>query len=439
MKNKNRLIICSIFTIFIFVSVIAIILVTRYPLNKNTEALPIKANQSIEYQDIAAQIDELYIYGTHLNIKGSITLDNTYDDIKLIALNRFNEEIEINTIFEENGNQIKFKLADKINAGEYLDGYKYDKYSFFLRTKTTNGKETIIKYYPLTNKTNYKKTTYYTITKNEINKKITFNDTSEQYPTLSMNVEQNKDNSVYDIAIDAGHGGIDPGACYYGKCETDYTLELAKMLKSELEKNGLKVILTRETNSGYFPTYNEGGRVVIPQDAKAKYLFSFHLNSAVENNYNSGWNGIEVYSPFNTDHTLATDIATYVTSYTGTNFSNKNPYKVSNGVYVRTFRQNEIDTFIKEMDEEGYPRYYVDTNTNYYYLIRETGGYMTGAYTDGRDGKLKNPYVLSNVGIESYIMEIGYITDQNDLNNINNKKNLYVEAIAKAIINNIYK
>ena len=61
---------------------------------------------------------------------------------------------------------------------------------------------------------------------------------------------------------------------------------------------------------------------------------------------------------------------------------------------------------------------------------------MTGAYTDGREPDY-NAYFNTNVGIESYILEMGYITNPNDTNNLLNNMDAYINSIAEAIINNI--
>lgn len=39
---------------------------------------------------------------------------------------------------------------------------------------------------------------------------------------------KNKDDSVYDIVIDPGHGGMDGGASAYGYSERDFTFQIAK-------------------------------------------------------------------------------------------------------------------------------------------------------------------------------------------------------------------
>ena len=75
-------------------------------------------------------------------------------------------------------------------------------------------------------------------------------------------------------------------------------------------------------------------------------------------------------------------------------------------------------------------------------MIRETGGIITGAYVDDRNVEiLANPYVKSNVGVESYLLELGYLTNKTDLNNIVNNTDKYIMGIVnsiKTIYNNNY-
>ena len=67
-------------------------------------------------------------------------------------------------------------------------------------------------------------------------------------------------------------------------------------------------------------------------------------------------------------------------------------------------------------------------------MIREVGGICTGAYIDGRDIKSgNNPYVNSNMVAESYLLELGYISNKGDIENVINNKDKYVEAITKSI------
>ena len=63
---------------------------------------------------------------------------------------------------------------------------------------------------------------------------------------------------------------------------------------------------------------------------------------------------------------------------------------------------------------------------------------MNGAYVDGRDNE-KNEYYNTNVGLESYIMELGYISNIEDTKDIKDNMDKYVSAIKEAIIENICK
>ncbi|WP_285716051.1 N-acetylmuramoyl-L-alanine amidase [Pelosinus sp. IPA-1] len=50
------------------------------------------------------------------------------------------------------------------------------------------------------------------------------------------------------IVVDAGHGGIDPGANRPGVLEKDINLSIALALKDVLNQNGAKVALSRQTD-----------------------------------------------------------------------------------------------------------------------------------------------------------------------------------------------
>jgi len=77
------------------------------------------------------------------------------------------------------------------------------------------------------------------------------------------------------------------------------------------------------------------------------------------------------------------------------------------GVYVRTFRDFEIEESIEEAKEAGHEPYEITNDTPYLYMIRETGGIATKAYVDGRNKEYgKNKYHNSNIGVEAYLLEL---------------------------------
>lgn len=387
-------------------------------INKFKEKIP-----KLEIQEETINIDELYIYGTHLNLHGNTVQG---DGLQLVLYNGEFKEISINI------NDDEFNLSDKVNDGLYLEDIARGDYYLFLRTKETSDDDKVnYKYYALKNNTNYKETTYYTFS--NTNNKIIIN-SEESYPTMMMHVKENTDDNVYDIVIDPGHGGMDSGANKNGYYESELTMELADLLYKKLKETGMKVKLTRQdgelTKNEKLPEYGVHGRAVIPYEVKAKYVFSIHFNS----NYYSSINGLEVYTADNINYDLAKNLVKNITETTGIGYSSNKISKVMNGIYTRTFTESEIESSSKENEEKGRVPYDITTKSNYYYIIRETGGIVTGAYVDNRNEEIKaNPYVKSNVGSETYLLELGYISNNTDLDNLLNNMDKYAEGIVKSI------
>jgi N-acetylmuramoyl-L-alanine amidase len=80
------------------------------------------------------------------------------------------------------------------------------------------------------------------------------------------------------IAIDAGHGGTNPGASGVTSkvLEKDYTLLFAKELEKILKKQKVKVLMVRETDT----TIENKDRVLWAQQNNPDLFISFHLNSS---------------------------------------------------------------------------------------------------------------------------------------------------------------
>ncbi|WP_418790328.1 N-acetylmuramoyl-L-alanine amidase family protein [Phosphitispora sp. TUW77] len=90
------------------------------------------------------------------------------------------------------------------------------------------------------------------------------------------------------VIIDPGHGGADPGAVSGRYRESDLNMEIAMVLKRQLEDNGVKVKLTRDYDEGLVPekkmTYfeqwtNLRERKKFAAEEKGHLLLSIHTNS----------------------------------------------------------------------------------------------------------------------------------------------------------------
>lgn len=377
---------------------------------------------ALEIEEETMEIDSLYIYGRRLNIEGEYNLSENAD---LVLYN--GEFISYPINIKDN----RFNLSEYVNDGLYLDVINNGKYYMFIRTKYLDGDVEKYRYYGIENTTEYKETLYYTMS--NYDKRIIIK-SDDRYKTLVMNVSNNRNKDVYDIVIDPGHGGRDPGACRYDYCETDFTMDISLKLKEILEGAGIRVKLTYEQGqldeNTKLNEYGVHGRAVIPKEVNAKYVFSIHLNSGKDQNVN----GFEIYAPNNANYDFAKYIADNIVAATGSQYSNNTKNKVLDGVYSRSFTDKDISDALKDYQSNKLNPYVITNNTNYYYMIRETGGIITGAYVDNRNEKiLENPYVKTNVGVESYILELGFLSNKKDLNNIINNKTKYIEAIANSI------
>jgi N-acetylmuramoyl-L-alanine amidase len=105
------------------------------------------------------------------------------------------------------------------------------------------------------------------------------------------------------IALDAGHGGSDPGAVYDGRSEKNDALRLTKAVGKILSDNGINVFYVR-SNDEYETPFKKA------QDANAAgadYFISIHRNSSEEPNQYSGVETL-VYKDSGIRNTLATNI-----------------------------------------------------------------------------------------------------------------------------------
>lgn len=391
-------------------------------------------------QSKKVEIDKFFTYGRSFNISGKlpgVSKDN-FESVKLYLVDGkgFEQTHKLDGKIED-GN-LFITTGDKMNDGFILDELKPGEYVALVRVKLNNSVNP--KYYSLSNESIYENIEYYTVTKDGKNNRVNieFKNKSyknNEYAYLSINVaEAQLPEEVYDIVIDAGHGGKDFGEKVGADKESDIALSYAKLLKEKLENQGIKVKLTRDDiNTSTFTTtnmYDENGRITIACNSKAKMMVSFHMN-----NGNSGLRGLEVYCPCKSDLEFAQNMANKIIAYTDIEYSNNNSFKKGEGVYVRNFTQNVIKEYENTANKRGYQPYNITLDTPYLYTIREVGGIATNAYVDGRNTSYSaNRYVSSNQGIECYQIEMGYI--KKDLDIIKTQMEQYVTAISEAVMEN---
>lgn len=104
------------------------------------------------------------------------------------------------------------------------------------------------------------------------------------------------------IVVDAGHGGIDPGANRPGILEKDINLAIALQLKEVLNQHGAKVVLSRQTDIDLSSECDNkqvrgrylrdlAARVEMAEESDADLFISIHANAV----NNSKRHGAEVF------------------------------------------------------------------------------------------------------------------------------------------------
>lgn len=100
---------------------------------------------------------------------------------------------------------------------------------------------------------------------------------------------------TYDVLLDPGHGGYDPGCVFNEYQEKDFNLKMAKKVKVLLENQGLSVKLTREEDEipwAHDQNSDLRGRVAQSVAHDPILFVSMHINSSP----NPQGNGFEIYA-----------------------------------------------------------------------------------------------------------------------------------------------
>ncbi len=429
--------------VVLFIILMAVLIYIKIQNDKKEEnSISIKMTEIFKSVKANTNVDvtKYFVYGTHFNIEGKVEIPKisgiSITKANLIMKDIQDNEEEIETEYTYKNGILSFTTIKNINDGLYLENIHNSQY-LFLRVLFSNNEGKI---YSLKNATEYSNIEYYTITKNSKNNFI--NISFKKYEDIEyMELEIKKDvklpENVYDIVIDPGHGGNDLGAKSNGKNESSIVLDCSNILKEKLTSLGYKVLVTRDENmpsteNTIYNMYDENGRVTVINKSHAKLLISLHMNNT---SATLSKGGVEVFAPGKCKLTFAKKIADNIVNIANTTYSTLKLYRKEEGVYVHNYSQIDIESASKAAKKNGYEPYNITTDTSYLYILRETGGIATNAFVDGRNKTYSaNKYVKSNIGVEGYSIDLGYMYIKKDLNNVIEKKELYMEAICKAIL-----
>ena len=193
--------------------------------------------------------------------------------------------------------------------------------------------------------------------------------------------------AVKTVMLDPGHGGKDPGAQAKGLDERNLTLEMAKILGAELKKNGFEVVYTRSGN-----TYiGLDKRTELANTSKADLFISIHANA----NSNAKMRGLETYylSPAN-----STDASKVAARENSVSISQVNDVQFILADLMLDTKLEESRTLARMVHK------------NVLTQVR------AGKYTLHDNGARPAPfYVLLGAKMPAILLEMGYMTNADDL------------------------
>lgn len=182
-------------------------------------------------------------------------------------------------------------------------------------------------------------------------------------------------NDTYTVCVDAGHGGSDGGAVGLdGSYEKDDNLRLALKVADALKESGVTVILTRSDDSDT----QLNSRSKIANKAKADIFVSLHRNSTANPNTTKG---IEIWI-----HSSGSE-----RSYAA------------------------ADDILNNLEQVG---------------ISENRGVRIGTQGDSDDDYA----VIRDTDMTSMIIEMGFMTSQDDLDYFNENIDNYAKAISNGVV-----
>lgn len=177
----------------------------------------------------------------------------------------------------------------------------------------------------------------------------------------------------YKIVVDAGHGGVDPGAVANGLQEKDFTLEAALYMYDRFNELGIPVKLTRDIDETLSKTERVNRILNAFGNNENVIVLSNHINAG-------GGDGAEVVYALRNSEELAESVLNNI---------------AKSGQNVRSYYQKRLPS---------------DPSKDYYFIHRETGR------------------------TQPLLLEYGFIdSPKDDVGQLQNNLTDYVEAVVKAV------
>jgi N-acetylmuramoyl-L-alanine amidase len=212
-----------------------------------------------------------------------------------------------------------------------------------------------------------------------------------------------------EIMIDAGHGGKDPGARgLAGTVEKDIVFDIAKRLKTGLERVGFKVSMTRDSDD--FISLQR--RTELASSSKADLFVSIHANSTASRKIK----GLEIFYSRGLEH--ETDL----------------PQRQANErAFLRRLSMNNDSTVVgKIVRDMMYSQKQIESVGVADRIITRTSRAVD---TPDRGSRASGFFVVKNTLIPAILFEVGYLSHPAEAKLLNTEE--YRQKIADSIVESI--
>ena len=218
------------------------------------------------------------------------------------------------------------------------------------------------------------------------------------------------------IIIDPGHGGKDPGTSYQGKLnEKDIVLNFSKVLKEKLTNNGYRVFLTREIDK--FVKLND--RVEFAKKKGADLFISIHADASNKDNVR----GFSVYTLSEKKMDKEAEKVANLENK-GSVFSRKGLIGINLTQSRNIIEDWQIKQAFKRANRSSFEFAEILVNN-----VRKKSKLLNRPHRYAGFAVLKSP------NYPSVLVELGFITNDKDRNNLRSKNwqsilaNKFVDAI----------
>ncbi len=223
--------------------------------------------------------------------------------------------------------------------------------------------------------------------------------------------EKEKINKKYTVIIDPGHGGKDPGAIgINGTFEKDINLSFAKIIRSVLSSNNIKVKLTRKDDKYLYLRQ----RINFAEKLKADLFISIHADASK----NRKASGFSVFS---------------LSDKASDKEAKKLAQRENKSDFIGGLKIRHSDPLIKDNLIKIFQRQTMNESSKLANIVIRN---IKKSSINNRGHRNAGFVVLKSLTTPSILVELGFITNKKEERLLNNKR--YLTKISKIISLSIF-